>query len=176
MSWFEPEPAAVTYPRRSWCRWTHTTSTIFTPSQPEFFFLRASSSYFKLSLKLKVEYSTCERLATLGKLGWLSSMYHLQSLGSRSACRPLQDATCGCRNLSGPGLKLMLIVIGVVAYQAPSMLALASLREISSLNAGWGCHVYAQPTTECAKVWAAAQSDICCTSVSTKETVHHLYL
>lgn len=34
----------------------------------------------------------------------------------------------------GPGLRLMLIVIGVVRYQTPNMLALASLREISWTN------------------------------------------
>lgn len=41
----------------------------------------------------------------------------------------------------------MLIVIGVVGLQAPSMLALASLREISPEKAGRGCHGYV-PTAD----------------------------
>lgn len=36
----------------------------------------------------------------------------------------------------------MLIVIGVGASRAPSMLALASLREISPQKTGHGCHDY----------------------------------
>lgn len=38
----------------------------------------------------------------------------------------------------------MLIVIGVDCSQTPSMLALASLREISPQKAGHGCHGYVQ--------------------------------
>lgn len=71
--------------------------------------------------------------------------------GARKVYRPLQatlDTPArrprGCWSSSSPWLKLMLIVIGVIGYQAPSMLALPSLREISPQKDGHRCHGYVQ--------------------------------
>lgn len=61
---------------------------------------------------------------------------------SPPAGRPQHGAPCGCWSFSRPGLELMLIVIGVGVSRAPSMLALASLREISPQKTGHGCHDY----------------------------------